>query len=793
MIALRAPSVPAGAVRSAVSRGWSSGLAWLAATPGRLARAAKAHWLFSILFVAGAAGRALATEAYRPALLYFDSYWYIYDRVKLEPQGQDPIGYALFVNAAEGLANMFTLAVLQHLVGLAMGVCVYALLRRFGAPKLLAAVAAAPILLDAYQWQVEEYILSDSIFLAMVAGAMLLLVWRRKVGAKTAAAAGLILGLSVIMRTIGEVTILPALAFVLVAGAVKWRARLRSAGAMLAAFLLPLVAYAVYMHGFTGQYSISTNGSLMLYGRAATVAECAQMPADLKKLCPTGTVAQREALGPDYFDNEPQSPASTLNLKPGPAATALEHRFAVYVIEHRTWPFLVEVGKDFMALFLSPRQNVADGTPISRWQFFTVYPVWSDGLLPGPYLAGIGEQQPSVNVGTAQVLLDYQLNGGYTPGYYFSAALLAALAGLAGLTRRARRSPVRPACFLFTATGLVLLLGSDLFEFSWRYQLPALIFLPVGGAMGVMALFGWDGSKRRREPLTPYPDAVDAAAAADFEERGGMGGEPGEIAVVIAAYNEEGSIGAVLDGLPSECMGMAVTPLVVVDGATDDTARISVEHGAPTVVAPRNRGQGAALRLGYNLAQQAGAKYIVTTDADGQYDATRLKELLAPLVDGDADFTTGSRVLGSHQTDDAVRQLGCRVFAAVVSVLMRTRVTDTSFGLRAMRSDVPVALTLAQPQYQSSELLIGILAHGYRVVEVPMTIARRDAGETKKGNNLVYGWRYAKVVFGTWWRERGTPRRATSELYLPAGVSSAPRLANTTPSNSANLMTKTMP
>jgi hypothetical protein len=62
-------------------------------------------------------------------------------------------------------------------------------------------------------------------------------------------------------------------------------------------------------------------------------------------------------------------------------------------------------------------------------------------------------------------------------------------------------------------------------------------------------------------------------------------------------------------------------------------------------------------------------------------------------------------------------------------------------------------VTLNQPQYQSSELLIGVVSHGFRVLEVPGTMHLRSAGSTKKGRNLVYGTRYAKVVLGTWWRE----------------------------------------
>jgi hypothetical protein len=680
---------------------------------------------------------------------------------------------------------------------------VYALLRRHGAPKTLAAIAAAPILLDAYQWQMEEYLLSDSVFLAMVTGAVLLLAWRRKPGAKSLIAGGLLLGMSVAVRSIGEVTVVPALLYALWAGGPHWKPRLRSGAFLLAGFLLPVLLYSWDMEVNTGQFTPhSTTGATMLYGRAATVANCSAMPKDLAAICPSGTVAQREATGPDFYDNNPGSPISAMALANDPKAPVLEHRFAMYVIEHQPLDFAGAVGRDFLALFLSPRQDVPGATPIDRWQFFTAYPIWADDRTPAFLFGSVGEQSASANTALAQGLLDYQLNGGYTPGYFLGAALLAGLAGAAGVTRRARRSPLRPACFLFTATGLALLLGADLFEYSWRYQLPALTLLPLGGALGLMALLGLD--KRPRPLLAAYPDPVDAKAAADFRDRYGPQPELAPVVIVIAAYNEAEAIGPVLETLPAECRGLRVAPLVIVDGATDGTAAIALEHGAFTCAAPENRGQGAALRLGYRLAHESGAQYIVTTDADGQYDNAQLPQLLAPLLDGSADFVTGSRVLGSHQTRDPVRQLGCRVFAFIVSRLMYTRITDTSFGFRAMRAEIPAELALEQPQYQSSELLISVLAAGYRVAEVPMTIRQRGGGQTKKGGNLVYGSRYARVVLRTWWRERGhwlVGRRPAAQPDSVAGtavgtaaVPAQERLAEKTQlSKSTNLMTNTRP
>jgi glycosyltransferase involved in cell wall biosynthesis len=252
--------------------------------------------------------------------------------------------------------------------------------------------------------------------------------------------------------------------------------------------------------------------------------------------------------------------------------------------------------------------------------------------------------------------------------------------------------------------------------------------------------------------LADYPDEVDTLAVAEFHRH-----QPQprltELVVVIAAYNEAAGIGPVLRDMPKRCCGMPVDVLVVVDGATDDTARIAREHGAHTCVAARNRGQGAALRLGYRLAAECGARYVVTTDADGQYDSAELDTLVRPLVDDRADFVTGSRRLGHYEADSRVRWIGVRVFAVLASLLMWRRITDTSFGFRAMRADLACSVPLVEPQYQSSELLLGIGARGARILEVPMTMRRRSSGSSKKGATLVYGAHYARVMVRTWCRE----------------------------------------
>jgi glycosyltransferase involved in cell wall biosynthesis len=264
------------------------------------------------------------------------------------------------------------------------------------------------------------------------------------------------------------------------------------------------------------------------------------------------------------------------------------------------------------------------------------------------------------------------------------------------------------------------------------------------------------GIKGNTATRTPAEDeAIDVAAIEAFvNQYGARATALPALAIVIAAFNEQGSIGPVLEALPPEISGLEVAKVVVSDGSGDNTVKEAEAAGALVCDVPVNRGQGAALRLGYRLAREGGATYIVTTDADGQYNPAEIPNLLKPLVAGEADFVSGSRALGSEETKDPVRKLGVRVFALTITMLTGQKVTDPSFGLRAMRAEVTGAVKLQQPQYQSAELLIGVITHGYKYVELPATIHKRKVGQSKKGHNALYGLYFARVIGGTWWRER---------------------------------------
>jgi glycosyltransferase involved in cell wall biosynthesis len=237
-------------------------------------------------------------------------------------------------------------------------------------------------------------------------------------------------------------------------------------------------------------------------------------------------------------------------------------------------------------------------------------------------------------------------------------------------------------------------------------------------------------------------------------------GEGAPIAVVIPAYNEEPTVGAVVHGIPREIGGKAVEVIVVVDGSDDKTADEARAAGALVCDVPHNRGQGLIFMLGYWLAFKRGAEFIATTDADGQYDETEFDRVLEPILSGHADFVNGSRRLGTELTTDPMRHAGVIFFGAVMSLLIRQKITDPASGMRAFRTVVTRTVKLEQIQYQTSELLISTAMNGFRISEVATTMRDRPEGATltKKGPNLLYGMRFARAILVTFIRERKAAR-----------------------------------
>jgi glycosyltransferase involved in cell wall biosynthesis len=295
--------------------------------------------------------------------------------------------------------------------------------------------------------------------------------------------------------------------------------------------------------------------------------------------------------------------------------------------------------------------------------------------------------------------------------------------------------------------------------------MPSIHWPSAGVRLRTTARKGFKVSTGSAKVFKPYVPEIRARAVRAFDERyPGLRFSP--VVVVIAAFDEEGGIVGVLEGIAAEACGRQVDTLVIDDGSRDRTSEVSLARGAHVARLERNCGHGIALRVGYQLARAHGARYIVTLDGDGQWDPEEVPRMLAPLLADEADLVLGSRILGRSENDAMFRQIGVHVFARLVRLLTGARVTDTSTGLRAMRVEVPATVRQEQVQYQTAELLIGSIYAGFRIAEIPIVQHKRTAGQSKKGGDLLYGFRYARVVLKTWWRER---RRASGSAQ---GVSS---------------------
>ena len=189
--------------------------------------------------------------------------------------------------------------------------------------------------------------------------------------------------------------------------------------------------------------------------------------------------------------------------------------------------------------------------------------------------------------------------------------------------------------------------------------------------------------------------------------------------VVVPAYNEAESIGGVVCDLVAA--GLAV--VVVDDGSADATAHQAAIAGAAIVEHPFNMGQGAALQTGIEFALARDADFIVTFDADGQHRVADLDAVLAPLVEGRADFALGSRFLGGMVDAPLSRRLLLRAATFVTRAFGGLPLSDAHNGLRGMTRRGAKTIHLRQNRMaHASEITAQMAGSGLHLVEVPVTI-----------------------------------------------------------------------
>ena len=185
-----------------------------------------------------------------------------------------------------------------------------------------------------------------------------------------------------------------------------------------------------------------------------------------------------------------------------------------------------------------------------------------------------------------------------------------------------------------------------------------------------------------------------------------------KIWIVMPAYNEESTIGGVLDSLARERWRNII---VVDDGSRDRTAEIARSRGALVIKHERNMGLGAALRTGLNKSRKLGADCAVTFDADGQHDPKAVRALVEAIRS--ADIVIGVR---QHLGIPLHKRVG-NFILNLITFLFTGVLTDSQSGSRALNRRALEEIRIRSNRYEvSSEMIIQAKRLGLRTREVPV-------------------------------------------------------------------------
>lgn len=241
--------------------------------------------------------------------------------------------------------------------------------------------------------------------------------------------------------------------------------------------------------------------------------------------------------------------------------------------------------------------------------------------------------------------------------------------------------------------------------------------------------------------------------------------EPLRCLVVVPAFNEGRSVGAVVRSVLAE--GFPV--LVVDDGSEDATAAVAEQAGADVVRLPSNVGVGAALQCGFRYAVSQGYDVVVQCDGDGQHRPREIRTLLTRMQQ-----TGAALVIGTRFTDPAARRAlplarrsAMRALAVIASRRARVRLTDASSGFRAIRGPLLTEFARDYPaEYLGDTVEAIILAGrgGHQICDVEVGMDERQAGSSS-ASTLAASWYVLRVLAaillgaGSRSRDRGTAPR----------------------------------
>jgi len=202
---------------------------------------------------------------------------------------------------------------------------------------------------------------------------------------------------------------------------------------------------------------------------------------------------------------------------------------------------------------------------------------------------------------------------------------------------------------------------------------------------------------------------------------------------IVPGYNEEGSIGAVIDEI--RAVDPEIEIVVVDDGSRDRTAEAAASRGARVLQLPFNLGIGGAVQTGYRFAHEHGFDLALRVDGDGQHDPAQFAVLAGPVLSGHADIAVGSRFIGRKgYRSSRSRRLAIRVLAWTVTLIVGGRVTDPTSGFQvANRRAIALYARDYPHDYPEVEATVLAAKAGLRRAEVPVEMRERSAGRSSIG------------------------------------------------------------
>ena len=222
-----------------------------------------------------------------------------------------------------------------------------------------------------------------------------------------------------------------------------------------------------------------------------------------------------------------------------------------------------------------------------------------------------------------------------------------------------------------------------------------------------------------------------------------MSNSRNEIFVVVPAYNEEKTVSQIIEGIAKEGYNV----VLVNDGSKDNTLNLAIgskrRYPDKIFVVSHfiNRGLGAALKTGIDVAVRKHAKYILTFDADGQHEISDIEKVVKPLQDSKADVCIGARPFKDMPFS---KSFANSVMNFLTLIFYRRNVKDSQSGLRAFTSDAASQINIVSSGYAvSSEFIREISDKNFRLEEV--TITTIYTPETQhKGTDAIVG---LKILF----------------------------------------------